>query len=132
VKARLAWLASAVLFSLRAAADPASPPASIIYPGTPPSAPAGHPEGAGYSVTAAIFIVGCASAGVWLWLRSRKGAAGGSIRGERKLSIAETKPLGNRQYLIVAAYEGRKYLLGVCPGRIDLLTRLDQSAPPSP
>jgi hypothetical protein len=29
----------------------------------------------------------------------------------------------------VASYEGRKFLLGVCPGRIDMLTSLDGVAP---
>jgi flagellar protein FliO/FliZ len=32
--------------------------------------------------------------------------------------------LGNRQFLVVAEYEGRKMLLGVCPGRIELLSEL--------
>jgi flagellar protein FliO/FliZ len=44
--------------------------------------------------------------------------------------IDETKSLGSRQYLVVASYEGRKLLLGVCPGRIDLLTPLDATAAP--
>ena len=46
------------------------------------------------------------------------------IKGERKLEISETRMLGNRQFLIVAAYEDRKILLGVCPGRIDYLCTL--------
>jgi flagellar protein FliO/FliZ len=45
-------------------------------------------------------------------------------RGDRKLVISETRSLGNRQFLIVAEYEGRKMLLGVCPGRIDYLSTL--------
>lgn len=43
---------------------------------------------------------------------------------ERKLVISETRTLGNRQFLIVAEYENRKMLLGVCPGRIDYLSTL--------
>jgi flagellar protein FliO/FliZ len=35
--------------------------------------------------------------------------------------------LGNRQFLVVAEYEDRKMLIGVCPGRIDYLATL--SAP---
>ena len=42
----------------------------------------------------------------------------------RKLNVAETRMLGNRQFLVVAEYEGRKMLLGVCPGRIELLSDL--------
>ena len=45
-------------------------------------------------------------------------------RGERKLVISETRTLGNRQFLIVAEYENRKMLIGVCPGRIDYLSTL--------
>jgi flagellar protein FliO/FliZ len=41
-----------------------------------------------------------------------------------KLQIEETRSLGNRQYLVVAVYEGQKLLLGVTPGQIQLLTPL--------
>ena len=50
-------------------------------------------------------------------------------RGDRKLLISETRSLGNRQFLIVAEYENRKMLLGVCPGRIDYLSTLSESDP---
>lgn len=46
------------------------------------------------------------------------------FKGERKLNISETRMLGNRQFLVVAQYEERKVLLGVCPGRIDYLCTL--------
>ena len=58
----------------------------------------------------------------WLW-RSRTHACLGSRSGHR-LAIEETRSLGNRQYLVVAAYEGKKLLLGVTPGRIKLLSEL--------
>src|SRR5512142_1803237 len=61
-----------------------------------------------------------AAAGAW-WLlraRNRPGPSG------RRLSIEETKSLGSRQYLVVAACEGRRLLLGVAPGRINLLCEL--------
>lgn len=68
-----------------------------------------------------------AAGGAWLLLQRRKaGPAGG--RG-RKLQIDETKPLGNRQYLVVADYDGKKFLLGVTPGQIQMLTPLDDSQP---
>lgn len=64
-----------------------------------------------------------AAGGAWLVLQRRKaGPTGG--RG-RKLQIDETKPLGNRQYLVVADYDGKKFLLGVTPGQIQMLTSLD-------
>lgn len=46
------------------------------------------------------------------------------MKGARKLQISETRMLGNRQFLVVAEYEDRKMLLGVCPGRIDYLATL--------
>ena len=45
-------------------------------------------------------------------------------RDARQLAIQETRSLGNRQYLVVASYEDKKFLLGVTPGRIEMLTPL--------
>lgn len=66
--------------------------------------------------------VGLAAAGGWLVWRNRRSQVGG--RDLRALAIDETRSLGNRQFLVVASYEGKKFLLGVCPGRIDMLTPL--------
>ena len=68
-----------------------------------------------------------AAGGVWLMVQRRKAGPGGG-RGGRKLQIDETRPLGNRQYLVVADYDGKKFLLGVTPGRIQMLTPLDAEA----
>ncbi len=68
-------------------------------------------------------------AGVVVLLKS--GLVGGLNIGSkttRKLQIEETRMLGHRQYLLVAEYEGRKMLLGVCPGRIDYLCPLEVDA----
>ena len=43
---------------------------------------------------------------------------------EGKLNIAESRMLGNRQYIMVVEYEDNKILLGVGPGKIDYLTSL--------
>ncbi len=53
-------------------------------------------------------------------------------KGPRKLEISETRMLGNRQFLIVAEYENRKMLIGVCPGRIDYLCTLSGAEPEFP
>ncbi len=73
-------------------------------------------------------LVGLALAGVGTWLvwRARNGAPVG--RDVRQLAIQETRSLGSRQYLVVASYEDKKFLLGVCPGRIEMLTPLADSA----
>lgn len=73
-------------------------------------------------------IVGLALAAVggWFVWRGRLSAPIG--RDQRLLSLSETRSLGNRQYLVVATYENKKFLLGVCPGRIDLLAPLHEEA----
>ena len=111
------------------AEKPAAGPAAgdVIYPrtGATPDAAPGQ-RSSGYP---AVLVTGLlmAGAGGLLFWRGRR--APGGVAALRRLAIAETKSLGNRQYLVVASYEDKKFLLGVCPGRIDLLTPLE-SAPP--
>ena len=44
---------------------------------------------------------------------------------DRKLEILETKPLGNRQFLLVVAYENEKILIGVHPNGMRFLSKLN-------
>lgn len=78
-------------------------------------------------------VVVLGAAGGWiLWQRLRGRSAAPfarGARGDQALAIAETRSLGNRQFLVVASYGEKKYLLGVCPGRIDLLAPLDPASP---
>lgn len=87
-------------------------------------APAATPASSFNSLS---LLLGVALAGVggWMVWRNRRGNPVG--RDLRALSVDETRSLGNRQYLVVASYEGKKFLLGVCPGRIDMLSPLDGS-----
>jgi flagellar protein FliO/FliZ len=73
----------------------------------------------------------CAAGGVWLL---KRGGLRGRLQGmdTRRLQIEETRPLGNRQFLAVAAYGDRRLLLAVCPGRIDLLCPLEEPATTAP
>ena len=84
------------------------------------------------SLNSMSLLVGLALAGAggWMVWRNRRGTP--VTRGARALAVDETRSLGNRQYLVVASYEGRKFLLGVCPGRIDLLSPLDAAADAPP
>jgi len=102
----------------------------VIYPRN--AAPAEIPapvRSAGSNATLLLLALVAAGAGGWLLWRQRRSPHGLNGREVRKLAIAESRSLGNRQYLVVADYDGRKFLLGVCPGRIDLLSPLDGNPP---
>jgi flagellar protein FliO/FliZ len=121
---RLGGLLGLAGLGLHAADKPAAvAPGDVIYP-RPAGARAAGPADRGSGYTPVLFAAGLmAAAGGWLFWRGR--TAPGGAAALRKLAIAETKSLGNRQFLVVATYEDRKFLLGVCPGRIDLLTPLE-------
>jgi flagellar protein FliO/FliZ len=107
----------------------ASDPSTVLYPQAPA---AGGPKAIpalGGTATLLLVVLAGAAGGWLLWQRLRSNARP-SGRSEHKLEVAETKSLGNRQYLVVAAYGERRFLLGVCPGKIDLIAPLD-GAPPS-
>lgn len=101
--------------------------ADVIYPRNAPGAETSTARtGGAPGNTMLIFlsVAAVGAAGFVLW-RQRQGGAG-IVAQNRKLSVAESRSLGNRQYLVVADYDGRKFLLGVCPGRIQLLSKLDE------
>jgi flagellar protein FliO/FliZ len=111
-------------FSLVTAAALAADPSQVIYPGgaATSSGPATPGAAVGTGPLTIVGVILLAGAGGWLVWRGRKLNFPG--RDTRRLVIDETRSLGSRQYLVVASYEGQKLLLGVCPGRIDLLTPL--------
>jgi len=105
------------------------PSETIIYPKNAAEAGKSGPSAEHDSSRSLIFLFAfvLAAGGVWLLVQRRKAGPSGG-RGARKLQIDETRPLGNRQYLVVADYDGKKFLLGVTPGRIEMLTPLDTAA----
>ncbi len=120
---RLAFLLLALCAGLPLAALAQT---EVIYPrnsAAPGAPPETRPGGSGNLITGLLGVAGVAGAS-WFYWRNRAAGFKGVNRADRKLTIAETRPLGNRQHLLVADYDGKKYLLGVCPGRIDLLTPL--------
>jgi flagellar protein FliO/FliZ len=126
---------------MSAFAEPAAPapaPDTVIYPKGSPEpetdAPraASRSSGTGSTWLAVAMLI--ALAGGWLVIK-RRAAGGAGLLGNRsnhKLQIDETRSLGNRQYLVVASYEGRKFLLGVTTGQIQMLTPLDDKTPEPP
>jgi flagellar protein FliO/FliZ len=83
----------------------------------------------GYILT---LLVLAAAAVAMLFRGGFVGMFSGASKTERKLHIDESRSLGHRQYLVVASYEGRRFLLGVCPGSIEYLSGLDpEPLPPA-
>ena len=79
----------------------------------------------GPSLSPIIFVLVmllCILAIVFIYLR-RNGLQ--RLRKTGELDILETRPLGGRQFLLVARVGQEKFLLGVCPGRIDYLCPLN-------
>jgi flagellar protein FliO/FliZ len=121
--------AALLAFALAAAAAHAADGAQADYFSRSLAAPASPASGdPGMGTVTVVGTMLLAGAGGWLLLRGRKLPFPGRVA--RKLAIDETRSLGSRQYLVIASYEGRKMLLGVCPGRIDLLTALDTQDSP--
>lgn len=120
--------ALALLFCVLAPLLPAQEkPDPVIYPrGSAPTETGASASPAAGSGLNGLFLLGtavaAAAAGWWLWSKRRTGLVNGQAA---KLAIVESRPLGSRQYLVVADYDGRKFLLSVCPGSINLLTPLD-------
>lgn len=81
-------------------------------------------DGPGSGALTMVAVILLAGAGGWMLWRGKGGALAQLNRSPRRLGVEETRSLGNRQYLVVATYENKKFLLGVCPGKIDLLTPL--------
>lgn len=100
----------------------------MLYPHGSPQATGSVPVHASMGGTSTLIVaLLAAAAGGWLWWNRTRGNPRWSGPSQKLLSVAETKPLGNRQYLVVAAYGKRRFLLGVCPSKIELLSPLDDS-----
>ncbi|HTO04061.1 MAG TPA: flagellar biosynthetic protein FliO [Opitutus sp.] len=99
-------------------------PNSALAANAPAAAPA---TGSGPLTVIGVLVL--AGAGGWILWRARAGGLSQVNRVARKLTVEETRSLGNRQYLVVASYQDKKFLIGVCPGRIDLLSALHASEP---
>ena len=127
---RRAWLARIVVFaaliSIGQGADTPAVPASTPAPQAVPQLGGNSMQIAAYLGGMLVLFIG----GAWL-LRNGLPMMQKN-KGPRKLNVSETRGLGGRQFLVVAEYENRKVLLGVCPGRIDYLCSLSSAEPEFP
>lgn len=107
----------------------------MLYPGTRDSAddrplnPAGQSETTLGSVIRDLILLllgATVITGAVVYLKRRKIPVLGRRNDGARLKIQETRMLGNRQFLVVVDYDGRKMLLGVGPGLINHLCVLDQ------
>ena len=46
-------------------------------------------------------------------------------RSKGRILISDSRPLGNRQFIVVAEYGSHKHLLGISPGKIEHLAKLE-------
>jgi flagellar biogenesis protein FliO len=81
--------------------------------------------GGGYGVVMLILVLLVLALGAVFLYVKRFGIA--RQPGKGKLEILETRPLGGRQYLVVGKYGHQAFLIGVVPGRIDYLCRLESA-----
>ncbi|HVU25887.1 MAG TPA: flagellar biosynthetic protein FliO [Opitutus sp.] len=128
--AALACLALAFAGVLRAETPPAAAPETVIYPrGSAAAAESAHVGKAdGPGAATAVASLALLGVGAWFWWRHRRGPGLLKPRQVQHLAIEETRPLGNRQFLMVVAHDDRRFLLGVCPGRIEKLAELTPPA----
>ena len=104
---------------------PARSADTLLYPGGSAAGSTSEtPARAGGAGASWIFaaLVGGGAAAWWFW---RRRGLGPVARRPGSLAIEETRPLGNRQFLVVASCDGRRFLLGVAPGGIQMLAPLE-------
>ena len=111
------WLAAGVVLSFVATAVAQQPVNSVPLPYSH-----GY-EGMLQVLVYLFLLIGILAGGLW-FMRNGVAFFRGQPKGVRRLNISETRMLGNRQFLVVAEYDDKKMLLGVCPGRIDYLCRV--------
>jgi flagellar biogenesis protein FliO len=77
-----------------------------------------------------LLILALGAGGLWWWKRKGPSTGIAGLKRDARLQILETRMLGNRQFLLVADYDGRRMLLGVGPGLINHLCDLPEGVAP--
>ncbi len=109
------------------AADPATPAPVFAAPAAATSTVAGSAGGLG-QVTLALLFVLAAIFGVAWFMRRLRGLTGG----EESLRVIAQVALGARERAVVVQVGNQQVLLGVAPGRVNLLQVLPEGGLPAP
>lgn len=78
---------------------------------------------------AIVVVLGLLLVLAWLARRGRFGAFRAS---ETALAVERGIGLGDRRALVIVAVEGRRFLLGLTPASVSLVTELDRVPPRTP
>ena len=128
----LALVASAPVVSAAESTPASLGSEGVIYPRNSPEARQQRAADEPFPIWGALGVAAVlAGAGFYLLRRGQLGRRPGAEVHQR-LVLEETRPLGNKQFLAVAAYGEKRLLLSVCPGRIDFLCRLDDASATAP
>ena len=73
-------------------------------------------------VIAFLFVLGLCAFFITRFNKKRLSVS--AVRGDGKIRIADTCPLGNKQYLVIAQCDQEKFLLGVSPNGFHHITNL--------
>lgn len=125
----------AALVAGQAAAQSSDDGDEVFFPRATAEVPADDvmlPEDPGSTASTFVMFAGygvvLVALGVGIYFVLRRGGWRRVItRSEGRLQVSETRMLGNRQFLMVVEYETSRLLVGVSPGRIELLTPLGPS-----
>lgn len=69
-------------------------------------------------------VAGLAFGALWLWRRVQPGMSGFGPR-ERAVKIVDAVPMGTMGRLAVVEFAGKRYLVGVSRGRMDLIAEAE-------
>lgn len=122
----------AALAAAQAVAQSSNDGNEVFFPRATAEAPAEDallPEDPGSTASTFVMFAGygvvLVALGVGIYFVLRRGGWRRVMnRSEGRLQVRETRMLGNRQFLMVVEYETSRLLVGVSPGRIELLTPL--------
>jgi flagellar protein FliO/FliZ len=79
------------------------------------------------SFAAVLMVLGLVAGLAWL---VRRGALTGLGRSNRPITVETAVALGERRSLVIVSVEGRRFLLGLTPGQISMVTELGTPAKP--